>query len=190
MANTNEYMRAWKRRDRVAHPEKYRAIWAEERARYREQRMEQMKAWRARNPDKVREANTKRECTGRKRVYPPRQPHEERLRKQRILGRLWSKRNPELKLLAQHRRRTRLFGLTEHYTLAEWRELVRLDGGACAYCGRTDLPLTRDHIRPLTRGGSDRISNIFPACDSCNKRKHTKTLYEFLVPMALAAEVA
>lgn len=66
------------------------------------------------------------------------------------------------------------------HTLREWREKVALLGGCCVYCGRADLPLTRDHRIPLTRGGSNNIANILPACGPCNSAKHNQTDSEFL----------
>ncbi len=53
-------------------------------------------------------------------------------------------------------------------------------GGACFYCGRADAPLTEDHAVPLSRGGSDDIDNILPACKPCNSAKSAKTADEFI----------
>lgn len=45
----------------------------------------------------------------------------------------------------------------------------------CAYCGRSDLPLTVDHIIPKARGGEDNWDNLITACVSCNNRKGDRT---------------
>jgi 5-methylcytosine-specific restriction endonuclease McrA len=56
-------------------------------------------------------------------------------------------------------------------TLAEWEEIKATHGHACVYCGRTDRPLTRDHVIPLSKGGHHTKENILPACRSCNSRR-------------------
>lgn len=57
--------------------------------------------------------------------------------------------------------------------------------GKCVYCGSTDT-IQIDHVRPVSRGGSDDITNLVPACQSCNKAKGAQTAAEFGFPeMAL-----
>lgn len=56
----------------------------------------------------------------------------------------------------------------------------------CAYCGKTDVPFEIDHIRPRSRGGSNRISNLALACHSCNTTKGNQTAHEFGYPEVVA----
>ena len=54
--------------------------------------------------------------------------------------------------------------------------------GICAYCHYQHNPdrLTIDHILPITKGGSNNISNICLACWRCNLTKHARTLEEWV----------
>jgi 5-methylcytosine-specific restriction endonuclease McrA len=60
-----------------------------------------------------------------------------------------------------------------------WKRMLSAHGNRCAYCGRDDMPLTKDHVVPISRGGAHSIENIVPACKSCNSRKNTKTPAEW-----------
>ncbi|MEV0489083.1 RNA-guided endonuclease IscB [Streptomyces atratus] len=66
--------------------------------------------------------------------------------------------------------------------------LLATRGRACAYCDATGVPLNIDHIRPRSRGGSDRISNLTLACAPCNQAKASTLVEEFLAhrPACLA----
>jgi 5-methylcytosine-specific restriction endonuclease McrA len=57
------------------------------------------------------------------------------------------------------------------------RELFLRDGHLCMYCGLSfsEGRLTRDHVRPLSRGGRDRWTNVVAACRGCNTRKGNRT---------------
>ncbi len=55
----------------------------------------------------------------------------------------------------------------------------------CAYCGNTEHNGTggnfeHDHIIPIENGGTNDEFNITTACSSCNCRKGTRNLDEFL----------
>jgi len=67
------------------------------------------------------------------------------------------------------------------HTEAEWAALLLGCGNECLRCGTSgELTnqgyLTRDHVVPLSRGGSDSISNIQPLCQSCNSWKYTREI--------------
>ncbi|WP_268250737.1 RNA-guided endonuclease IscB [Streptomyces djakartensis] len=50
----------------------------------------------------------------------------------------------------------------------------------CAYCGMSGVPLNVEHLRPRSRGGSNRISNLVVACVPCNKAKGNMPVETFL----------
>lgn len=66
-------------------------------------------------------------------------------------------------------------------TAEEWLDILKEYGYKCAYCGKEfdlfDLP-TKDHMIPITKGGSNTKENIVPACRSCNAKKGNKILSE------------
>jgi 5-methylcytosine-specific restriction endonuclease McrA len=55
--------------------------------------------------------------------------------------------------------------------------LFARDGYTCQYCGRSQDRfkfrecLTRDHLVPLSRGGTNEWNNVVTACSTCNTRK-------------------
>jgi 5-methylcytosine-specific restriction endonuclease McrA len=58
------------------------------------------------------------------------------------------------------------------------KNILRRDSYKCAYCGRSDLPLTIDHVIPKSRGGNDSWENLVCACTTCNNKKGDRTLEE------------
>lgn len=78
-----------------------------------------------------------------------------------------------VKNTARHSRKCKADG---SYTLEEWVDLKERCKNSCLSCSRTDTELTVDHIVPLSKGGSNYITNIQPLCKSCNSKKGTKTI--------------
>ena len=60
------------------------------------------------------------------------------------------------------------------------KRLFRRDGRMCLYCGDYlfDSELTRDHVIPVSRGGTDTWKNVVTACRECNHYKADKLLDE------------
>jgi hypothetical protein len=58
--------------------------------------------------------------------------------------------------------------------------LFRRDLGICAYCAKhySESHLTRDHIVPSSKGGTDTWMNCVASCKKCNSKKGNKTLDE------------
>lgn len=61
------------------------------------------------------------------------------------------------------------------HTTEEWLE-VRNSYGRCVYCNKEVDNLETDHVVPLAGGGTNDISNIVPACKSCNTSKNDTPL--------------
>jgi 5-methylcytosine-specific restriction endonuclease McrA len=59
------------------------------------------------------------------------------------------------------------------HTEAEWLAMIEIYKGRCAHCKKRTR-LTRDHIIPISGGGTDEITNIQPLCRPCNSRKGAK----------------
>lgn len=66
--------------------------------------------------------------------------------------------------------------LNGSFTTEEWNLLLDTCGHRCLSCDRVDLPLTQDHVIPLSLGGSNTIDNIQPLCGPCNSSKGVKTI--------------
>lgn len=83
--------------------------------------------------------------------------------------------NPEKRQSNAARRRARKANAPiNDFTAAQWREIQTAFDHRCVYCEkRAKGHLTQDHITPLSEGGNHTLSNIVPACKSCNSKKGT-----------------
>lgn len=90
-----------------------------------------------------------------------------------IYHRRYVKKHPELIAHLKARRYARKKNADGSHTLKEWDDLIIRFDNKCAFCKETKK-LTKDHIIPLSKGGSDFITNIQPLCRSCNSKKHNK----------------
>lgn len=63
--------------------------------------------------------------------------------------------------------------------------LFRRDDQVCLYCGERfhERNLSRDHVRPLVKGGQDVWENVVTACKVCNSRKGGRTPEEAHMPL-------
>jgi 5-methylcytosine-specific restriction endonuclease McrA len=81
----------------------------------------------------------------------------------------------------QHKRRSKVQDAGT-YTNEQWQERLAEYNYCCAYCYKP-FPvneLTVDHMQPISRGGTNTIDNLVPACKSCNSRKNINTPLEML----------
>jgi len=80
--------------------------------------------------------------------------------------------NPEIEGI-EYQQGTLLGYEVKEYLLEKWQR-------KCTYCQKENLPLQIEHVVPKAKGGTDRISNLCLACESCNTKKGTKSIEEFL----------
>lgn len=88
-----------------------------------------------------------------------------------VYHRRYCKNNPENISHLKARRYARERNAEGSHTLLEWKNLKSKYLNKCVYCNK-EKPLTKDHIIPLSKGGTDYIDNIQPLCRNCNSKKH------------------
>lgn len=86
-------------------------------------------------------------------------------------------------LVFNAKRRELMRGVKGNHTEREWELLKDFYQHMCLCCKaqEPEVLLTKDHIIPITKGGSNFIKNIQPLCQSCNSRKNTKVI-SYLIP--------
>ena len=87
-----------------------------------------------------------------------------------IYHRRYVKAHPEIISHLKARRYALEKGATGNHSLKEWNDLKKKYKYRCAICFKI-RKLTKDHIIPLSKGGTDYIENIQPLCRNCNSKK-------------------
>ena len=73
------------------------------------------------------------------------------------------------------------------FTRQQWVEMQERYDHRCVYCGkRFKGNLTQDHVIPLFKCGNHTLSNIVPACRSCNSIKGTRPALCPVQPLLLS----
>lgn len=89
--------------------------------------------------------------------------------------------NKELYTVRSNARKSRLKAAKGGYTLQEWKNKLDVWGYRCYLCLESLIGKTIhiEHRIPISRGGTNWIANIAPACAECNLSKNNKTEKEF-----------
>jgi 5-methylcytosine-specific restriction endonuclease McrA len=157
-----EHIRDLKRKHQQAHPEKYDEALLKYRETHREEINTNARERRQQDLEHYREIG--------------RNSYERHAEARRKYSLEYYKRHPEKSVAATNRRRALKLASEASHTDEEWEELKAFYEYKCLRCGRQepDIKLTRDHVIPLTRGGTDSIDNVQPLCARCNSKKNHK----------------
>jgi len=136
--------------------------------------------WMRRNAEKAREAMRRwRKRHGDVDRQRKRDHYSANRERGRERSAAYARSHPEVGVAKRHRRRMRE-GRGGGFSASAWVALRESYGYRCAYCGASTT-LHADHRTPLSRGGSNSIDNILPACAPCNLSKHDRTESEYLI---------
>ncbi|MBI2332163.1 MAG: HNH endonuclease [Chloroflexi bacterium] len=157
-----EHYRELKRAHQKAHSEKYAETdrkWKED---HREEINTKAKERRQKDLEHYREIG--------------RNSYERHAEERRKYSLEYYKLHPEKSVAASNRRRALKYASKVTHTEQEWQKLKARYNSTCLCCGKKEpeIKLTRDHVIPLTQGGSDSIDNVQPLCARCNSKKNNK----------------
>lgn len=94
-------------------------------------------------------------------------------------------KSKERKRKTQAARQARKKGLRCDLTLEQWQAICEAFGFRCAYCGDETGKLYQEHVIPLNQGGEYTVTNIVPACPSCNVKKRDADWKEWMLETGL-----
>lgn len=137
-----------------------RRVYAQKREHYQEKHKE----YNAAHPEKIQAAN--------RRYY---ERNKDEVNAKAIA---FDKAHPELARERWRRRYVREANAEGSHAVEEWEEVLAAADDKCLVCG-TDENITKDHIVPLSRGGTDYIENIQPLCHSCNASKGNRYIEDY-----------
>lgn len=130
--------------------------------------------WRKRNPEKYQRSQTAWVEANRERYARDWQDQNRDLF--RSLQKRWRTEHP-----GHWRTRAESFKKVQSdFTYEQWLEVLEEYNLHCAYCLQGHVPLTMDHVVPISKGGPHTRDNIVPACRSCNSRKKDRSIFTML----------
>lgn len=168
--------KAIKKADYDAHPEKYRETVRRSAHKHPDRVRARLHRWKSANRTYLLQHYRAYNETHReeRRTY-------NRSTRRRQLARIWDKAHPEIGVDKQHRRRARKRNAPRIEKI-DRIAIIERDNWTCYLCEQvcTSQNVTLDHVIPLFRGGTHTADNLRVACSSCNSRKGTKHLKDFL----------
>src|SRR6185312_7877852 len=136
-------------------------------------------AWRAANPERMKATAAAYYARSAEKRASYRADNRERLLANSAK---WKSENPDKRSAQNANRRARMRGAGGSFTAEDVSEILKHQKYKCAHpwC-RVSLKdgFHRDHIIPLTKGGSNVRANLQLLCQPCNLKKFTKHPIDF-----------
>lgn len=147
-----------------------------------EKQREYVRIWRKKNPEKIKKLRKQYYVDNKeKELTRTRNWVKNNLERRKEITSNWYKNNPiKVRAIKQRKRAAKANVNINDFVSKEWQQLLIIYNNQCVYCGRK-IKLTQDHLVPLSRGGDHTITNIVPACGSCNSKKKDKTALEYIL---------
>jgi 5-methylcytosine-specific restriction endonuclease McrA len=187
-----EENREWVRERGKAHYRKnrdrLRAYWKERYANNREAELERTKKWESENKERIRIRNQKRYAQKRDLITERnRRWREANPEKVKGFGKKWKAQNPVKVAVWRNKRRSNKLKNESHHTAEDLIAILKAQGYRCVYCQANLKKVKKhiDHVKPLSKGGSNGRENIQYLCGSCNLAKSAKDPIEFARELGL-----
>lgn len=165
-----EKFRVKRRQQYQEHGDKDRAYGREYNKTHKEEKRLRAQRYAKEHPNIVKASAERRRIEGR----------------QAIDSRRYNQKHPERVRAQSKQYRARKRGAKRNdLTAAQWEAIKKHYGYRCVYCGRKMQRLTQDHLTPLSQGGDHTLSNIVPACRSCNAKKGPRKVLVPVQPLLL-----
>lgn len=99
--------------------------------------------------------------------------------KRKIIRDRWTAKNKFAKSIMNKNWNAKKLGAVGSFSVEEYKNKLAKYDNKCGYCMSAE-PYTVDHIVPISKGGTNYITNIIPACLRCNGQKRDYLLSEWL----------
>lgn len=157
--------------------------WYTSQPHVKERRAAQERERRRKNPERYKAYDVKRGETARRKMWRKRynrEYYDKNAGRLRAYQSTWRKEHPRRRDDYKRAYRARKLGLVSTLTDEEWEDILVAFGYSCAYCGKEDSSLAKEHWIPASLDGGYSADNIVPSCTSCNSMKGTMTGDEYL----------